>query len=97
MLHTVGTYLNRIFRWEFPEIFWGEQNRISPGLLHQREKCTFVRMEVLNEFQDIRKTKGLISLISWTTHFLLLFNILYLTYILHEYLTNWKSGEGLKM
>ena len=29
--------------------------------------------------------------------FLLLFNSLYLTYILHEYLTNWKSGEGFIM
>ena len=37
------------------------------------------------------------DIISWITHFLLLFNILYLTYILHEYLTNWKSGEGLIM
>ena len=39
----------------------------------------------------------LLNLISWITHFLLLFNILYLTYILHEYLTNWKSGDGLIM
>ena len=44
-----------------------------------------VRLVFFDRRRYVCVTRGVWSLISWITHFLLLFNILYLTYILHEY------------